>query len=86
MNTGAVRRIVTGPAVFVIRCYQKMVSPFLGRNCRFSPSCSEYAVEALKTHGLLRGSGLALRRIGRCNPLGPSGYDPVPGIEEGKDV
>lgn len=61
-----------------IGAYQKMVSPGLGRNCRFSPTCSAYAREAIGRHGLVRGGGLALRRIGRCHPLGSSGYDPVP--------
>lgn len=65
-------------AVGGIRVYQKLVSPLLGRNCRFSPTCSAYAAEAIGRFGLRRGGLLALRRLGRCQPLGPSGYDPVP--------
>jgi putative membrane protein insertion efficiency factor len=62
----------------LIRLYQVLISPLLGSNCRFEPSCSAYAEEALREHGAFRGSWLALRRIGRCNPWGGSGYDPVP--------
>jgi len=64
--------------VLVVRGYQLALSPWLGPACRFDPSCSEYAVQALERHGALRGSWLALRRIGRCHPLGGFGYDPVP--------
>jgi putative membrane protein insertion efficiency factor len=62
----------------LVRVYQVLLSPLLGGRCRFHPSCSAYALEALRLHGLLRGGGLALRRIGRCHPFGGSGYDPVP--------
>jgi putative membrane protein insertion efficiency factor len=58
--------------------YQRVISPWLGPACRFDPSCSEYARLAIGRHGALRGSWLALRRIGRCHPLGGLGYDPVP--------
>jgi putative membrane protein insertion efficiency factor len=61
-----------------VRAYQLFVSPLLPPSCRFLPSCSEYAVEAIERHGALRGVGLALRRLARCNPWGGSGYDPVP--------
>lgn len=64
--------------VAVLRGYQRWVSPLLGPRCRFAPSCSAYAVTALAQHGLLRGSWLALRRIGRCHPFHPGGHDPVP--------
>jgi putative membrane protein insertion efficiency factor len=62
----------------LIAAYQYLLSPMLGRSCRFFPSCSEYAMEALERHGALRGSWLALRRIARCHPWHPGGYDPVP--------
>ena len=62
----------------VIRLYQWVISPHLGRVCRYSPSCSAYALEALGRHGAWRGSWLAARRIVRCHPLGSSGFDPVP--------
>lgn len=61
-----------------LRAYKLTLSPWIGRQCRFSPSCSEYAADALIIHGPVRGSYLALRRVCRCNPLGGSGYDPVP--------
>ena len=60
-----------------IRAYQLTLSPWLGRQCRFEPTCSVYAAEAIEIHGTLRGSLMALRRIGRCHPWGGSGYDPV---------
>jgi uncharacterized protein len=63
---------------FLIRGYQLIVSPMLGPNCRFYPSCSHYAVEALETHGALRGTWLTLKRLGRCHPWHPGGVDPVP--------
>ena len=62
----------------LIRVYQWVLAPILGANCRYAPSCSEYAHEALGVHGPLKGSWLALRRILRCHPWGGWGYDPVP--------
>jgi len=64
--------------VWLLRGYQLLVSPMLGQNCRFYPSCSHYAVEALQVHGTVRGSWLALRRLGRCHPWNAGGADPVP--------
>jgi hypothetical protein len=61
-----------------VQVYRYAVSPLLGVNCRFAPSCSEYAIEALHRHGALRGVWLAVRRIARCHPWGGHGYDPVP--------
>lgn len=61
-----------------IRFYQRFISPLTPPACRFTPTCSQYAVEALQTHGALRGSWLAIKRILRCHPWGGSGYDPVP--------
>lgn len=66
------------PFVLLIRAYQLAVSPWLGNRCRFHPSCSEYSMEALRRHGLLRGLWLGVRRVGRCHPWHPGGYDPVP--------
>ncbi|MFL6551281.1 MAG: membrane protein insertion efficiency factor YidD [Povalibacter sp.] len=62
----------------LIRTYRYLISPMLGSNCRFYPSCSCYAEEALQTHGVVRGTYLAGRRILRCHPWHPGGYDPVP--------
>ena len=62
----------------VIRMYQKLLSPLLGPRCRFAPSCSSYAAEAIASHGALRGGWLAVRRIARCHPFNPGGHDPVP--------
>ena len=62
----------------VIRTYQCIISPVLGPRCRFAPSCSGYALEALQLHGPWRGSWYAVRRIARCHPWGTGGYDPVP--------
>lgn len=61
-----------------IKAYRIVLSPMLGPTCRFVPSCSAYALEALRVHGALRGSWLTVRRIGRCHPFHPGGYDPVP--------
>lgn len=70
--------VTARPLVMLIRLYQVSLGPFLGGHCRFSPTCSEYAIESLQAHGVVRGSWLALRRVGRCHPLGRGGYDPVP--------
>lgn len=64
--------------IFLVRGYQAIVSPLLPPSCRFYPSCSAYAVEALERHGALRGSWLTIRRLARCHPFHPGGYDPVP--------
>lgn len=64
--------------VLLIRGYQVSISPLLPASCRYYPSCSAYAVEAIQKHGALRGSWLAMRRISRCHPFRPGGYDPVP--------
>ncbi|MFQ5381866.1 MAG: membrane protein insertion efficiency factor YidD [Dehalococcoidia bacterium] len=64
--------------LIAIRAYQRLLSPVLPNSCRFQPTCSAYAVEAIEVHGPLRGLLLTLRRLSRCHPWGSSGYDPVP--------
>lgn len=64
--------------VTLIRVYQWLLSPLLGQNCRYHPSCSHYAIEAVEIHGPVRGTWMALRRVGRCHPWHEGGYDPVP--------
>lgn len=71
--------------IFLIRCYRLSISPLLGPKCRFHPSCSAYALEALQNFGALKGSWLAIRRLARCHPWGGSGYDPVPDPGNDKD-
>ena len=65
--------------VALLRAYQYLIRPMLGANCRFYPSCSDYAREAIERHGAMRGMWLAARRLSRCHPWHPGGHDPVPG-------
>lgn len=69
----------------LILAYRRFVSPVLGRHCRFLPSCSEYGFEAIDVHGALRGSWLAMKRVGRCHPFREGGYDPVPPRPAGRE-
>jgi putative membrane protein insertion efficiency factor len=69
---------VTRALLVLVSFYRRALSPFLTQRCRFVPSCSAYAEEALRSHGAAHGSWLALRRVGRCHPFHPGGYDPVP--------
>jgi putative membrane protein insertion efficiency factor len=64
--------------IFPIRMYQAILSPMLGAHCRHSPSCSQYAIEAIMEWGVLKGLWLGMKRVGRCNPWGTSGFDPIP--------
>jgi uncharacterized protein len=64
--------------VLLVRAYRLLLSPWWGRQCRFTPTCSEFALEALERHGSLKGSWLAMRRIARCHPWHAGGFDPVP--------
>ena len=73
-----VRRAIVAALLWLIRGYQLLLSPLVGPRCRYLPTCSEYARDAIAGHGLLRGGALAVRRLARCHPLGGSGYDPVP--------
>jgi len=65
----------------LVRFYQVAISPWTPPACRYTPTCSAYAIEAVERHGALRGGWLALRRIGRCHPFGGQGYDPVPAVD-----
>lgn len=73
-----INKILGIPLIFLIRIYRLLISPLIGSNCRYSPSCSEYGITALKKHGVFKGSFLTVRRIIRCNSLFKGGYDPVP--------
>ncbi len=72
------KKILIAPFLFVIKIYQLFISPLTPNTCRYQPTCSNYAKEALQKHGLLKGGWLALKRIFSCHPWGGSGYDPVP--------
>ncbi|WP_330442949.1 membrane protein insertion efficiency factor YidD [Flavobacterium sp. C4GT6] len=72
------RKIIITPFVLLVRFYQGAISPFLPSACRYTPTCSQYTIEALQTHGLIKGGWLSIKRIASCNPWGGRGYDPVP--------
>jgi len=71
-------QLLSLPFIFLIRVYQKIISPWLGPSCRFTPTCSQYGVDALKKYGAVKGLWLTVKRIARCNPWGGHGHDPVP--------
>lgn len=71
--------------IWIIKAYRYVLSPWLGRQCRFTPSCSMYGLQAIEHHGAVRGSWLTCYRILRCNPFCEGGYDPVPGLEDSAD-
>ena len=71
-------KFLVAPFILLVRFYQLAISPWMGSNCRYQPTCSSYMIEALKEHGLLKGLWLGTKRIGRCHPWGGHGYDPVP--------
>lgn len=77
-NRSFLGNVLAAGVIFIIRSYQVLISPLIGPRCRFYPSCSHYAIAAIRGHGPLRGCWLAVRRIVRCHPLNPGGYDPVP--------
>ncbi len=70
-------QLLSYPFILLIKIYQYIISPAIGPKCRFIPTCSQYAEQALKKYGLMKGGWLAIRRISRCHPGGGSGYDPV---------
>lgn len=72
------KSLLSNILIGLIKFYQYAISPLLGANCRYSPTCSAYSVEAIKKHGPIRGAWLSLKRFISCNPWGGSGYDPVP--------
>lgn len=72
------RDIAIAPFVVLIRFYQYVISPMIGPKCRYTPTCSSYGIEALRTHGAVKGLWLTAKRVARCHPWGGSGYDPVP--------
>jgi putative membrane protein insertion efficiency factor len=74
----ALRWVFTGILILLVKFYQYFISPILPNSCRYTPTCSEYAIEALRVHGFFKGTILAVARISRCNPWGGHGYDPVP--------
>ncbi len=73
-----VLKILSFPFILLIKIYQKIISPFIGPQCRFTPTCSNYALEAIKKYGIFKGGWLAVKRISKCHPWGGKGYDPVP--------
>lgn len=73
-----VKQILILPFMILIRFYQWVISPALGPKCRFTPTCSQYAADALKKHGLIKGLVLSIKRVSKCRPGGGHGYDPVP--------
>ena len=81
----AFSRAMSWPLIGLVKLYRLTISPWLGMNCRFQPTCSECAIAALQKHGVFKGSWLAAKRIGRCHPWGGSGYDPVPGNQPNDD-
>ncbi|MGI0108099.1 membrane protein insertion efficiency factor YidD [Salinimicrobium sp. WS361] len=72
------KKWLTYPLIGLVRIYQRFISPFTPASCRYTPTCSQYTVEALQQHGALKGSWLSIKRIASCNPWGGQGYDPVP--------
>lgn len=78
------RKILIVPFLILIKLYQWVISPLLPANCRYNPTCSHYAIDALKEWGIIKGSWLAIKRISSCHPWGGSGYDPVPKKKEKK--
>tara|TARA_B100000674_G_C37249946_1_gene649674 strand:+ start:82 stop:324 length:243 start_codon:yes stop_codon:yes gene_type:complete len=77
-------RIFTFPIIALVKIYQLIISPIIGQNCRYLPTCSEYTIDCLKKFGLIKGLFLSFKRISKCHPWGNHGYDPVPNQFEKK--
>jgi len=73
-----INRIIIYPFIIIIKFYQSFISPLIGSNCRYTPTCSTYSIDSLKKHGLIKGMFLSIKRISKCNSLFKGGYDPVP--------
>lgn len=73
-----INKIISAFFILLIRVYQYTLSPYIGRSCRYTPTCSHYSVEALQKYGIIKGGKLAVKRVSSCHPWGGSGYDPVP--------
>ena len=79
-----VNKLILYPLIIIIKFYQFFISPILGQNCRYLPTCSEYTLKSLQQFGFIKGLNLSLKRISKCHPWGSHGYDPVPGKLEKK--
>jgi putative membrane protein insertion efficiency factor len=77
-HSGGLVRVPARAAILLVKLYQKLLSPWLGQHCRFHPSCSNYCIDALHQHGMVHGLWLGLKRICKCHPFHPGGFDPVP--------
>jgi len=75
-----IRKIINFPFILLIKFYRNFISPFTPASCRHIPTCSEYAIDAISKHGIIRGGWLGLKRLSKCHPWGTSGYDPVPKV------
>ncbi len=73
-----IKQLISGIFILLIKVYQWLISPLLGANCRFTPTCSQYGIEALKKYGPIKGAWLTIKRIASCHPWGKHGHDPVP--------
>ena len=73
-----INNILIYPFIIIIKFYQSFISPLIGSNCRYTPTCSTYSIDSLKKHGLIKGMFLSIKRISKCNSLFKGGYDPVP--------
>ncbi|MEC8599157.1 MAG: membrane protein insertion efficiency factor YidD [Bacteroidota bacterium] len=72
------KKILVFPLIFLVKIYQSIISPLFPPTCRYKPTCSEYAIQSLKKHGLIKGVYLSIKRVVNCHPWGGSGYDPIP--------